>query len=69
VSAFAAVSPEEDWVETDKYKVLADSMLRNAASMTISFPLLGASRDVLRSVESGGTGVKVECLRTFKLVN
>lgn len=68
VSPFAAVSPEEDWVETYKYKVLADAMPRSGASLTISFPLLGTSRDTLSSVGTGGTAAKVRCLGTFRLL-
>jgi hypothetical protein len=64
VSFFASISPEEDLVETYKYKVLSDAM-RNQA---IDLALDGQETNVLDYVQSGIPARKVECLRELGLL-
>ena len=47
VSFYAAVSPEEDFVETYKYKILAD--VAQASNLTLNFPG-GTTVSVLQAV-------------------
>jgi hypothetical protein len=59
VSFFASLRPEEDAVETYKYKVLADTM----PNQTIGFRLRDGEINVLDSLKSGKPAKKMECLR------
>jgi hypothetical protein len=59
VSFFASLRPEEDAVETYKYKVLADV----TPKQTIGFRLRDREVNVLDYLESGIPARKVECLR------
>jgi len=65
VSVFAAVSPEEDFVETYKYKVLANA--NQDLSLTIDFRN-GSSKDVIKVVKdaisaaSGDLYDKINCV-------
>jgi hypothetical protein len=59
VSFFASLRPEEDAVETYKYKVLADA----APNQTIGFRLRDREINVLDYLDSGIPARKVECLR------
>jgi hypothetical protein len=58
-SVFASLSPEEDFVETYKYRVLADA----AQKPMVGFRLRGRWVNVLDYLESGIPAGKVECLR------
>jgi hypothetical protein len=64
ISFFASVSPEEDFVETYKYKVLADA----ARNQPIAFRLSGHDVNVLDFLDSGIPAKKVECLRDLGLL-
>jgi hypothetical protein len=64
VSFFASVSPEEDFVETYKYKVLADVM----ANQPVGLQLRGQEINVLDFVGKGIPAKKVECLRELGLL-
>ena len=64
VSFFASVSPEEDFVETYKYKVLADA----ARNQPVAFRLSGHDVNVLDFLDSGIPSKKVECLRDLGLL-
>jgi len=64
ISVFASNSPEEDFVETYKYKVLADA----AQKPSISFRLRGREINVLDYLDSGVPAKKVECLRDLGLL-
>jgi hypothetical protein len=64
VSFFASVSPEEDFVETYKYKVLADA----ARDQPVIFRLGGHDVNVLDFLDSGIISKKVECLRDLGLL-
>ena len=59
VSFFASLRPEEDTVETYKYKVLADA----APNQTIGFRLRDREINVLDYLKSEIPAKKVECLR------
>jgi len=59
VSFFASLRPEEDAVETYKYKVLADA----APNQTIRFRLRDGEINLLDELKSGIPAKKVECLR------
>ena len=59
VSVFASISPEEDFVETYKYKVLADA----AQKPSVIFRLRGQEVNVLDYLDSGVPATKVQCLR------
>jgi len=63
-SVFASLSPEEDFVETYKYKVLADA----AQKPTVGFRLRGRWVNVLDYLESGLPAKKVDCLRDLGLL-
>jgi hypothetical protein len=63
VSLFAAVSPEEDFVETYKYIVLAEAMGGHA----MAFDLDGRKVDVFDYLASPVPAAKVECLRRLGL--
>jgi hypothetical protein len=62
-SVFASLSPEEDFVETYKYRVLADA----AQKPSVSFRLNGRDINVLDYLDSGIPAKKVECLRDLGL--
>ncbi len=59
MSVFASISPEEDVVETYKYKVLADA----AQKPSVIFRLRGQEVNVLDYLDSGVPATKVQCLR------
>jgi hypothetical protein len=59
VSFFASLRPEEDAVETYKYKVLADA----APNQTIRFRLRDGEINLLDELKSGKPAKKIECLR------
>ena len=63
-SVFASLSPEEDFVETYKYRVLADT----AQKPSVSFRLRGRDINVLDYLDSGVPAKKVECLRDLGLL-
>jgi hypothetical protein len=63
-SVFASLSPEEDFVETYKYKVLADA----AQKPSVIFRLRGQEVNVLDYLDSGVPAKKVECLRDLGLL-
>ena len=62
VSLFAAVSPEEDFVETYKYRVLADVGLQ--LTMKFPAPVNDVINDVFQQVRgpSGELGGKIDCV-------
>jgi hypothetical protein len=64
VSFFASISPEEDFVETYKYKVLADV----GRNQPLAFRLSGHDVNVLDFLDSGIPSKKVECLRDLGLL-
>jgi hypothetical protein len=64
VSFFASISPEEDFVETYKYKVLADAMQNQAIDLVLD----GQEINVLDYVRSGIPARKVECLQKLGLL-
>jgi hypothetical protein len=64
ISFFASVSPEEDFVETYKYKVIADA----TQNQTIGFSLEGRDVNVLDYLASGIPAKKVQCLRDLGLL-
>jgi len=59
VSSRQSISPEEDVVETYKYKVLADA----AQKPSVIFRLRGQEVNVLDYLDSGVPATKVQCLR------
>jgi hypothetical protein len=66
VSVFAAVSPEEDVVETYKYKILAD--VAKASNLTLHFPAGGPpSVLVLNNVPPAGSNLqrKANCVNSL----
>jgi hypothetical protein len=65
VSFAAAVAPEEDFVETYKYKVLADA----APKLTIGIRLRGHDINVLGLLDSGVLAKKVSCLRELGMLS
>jgi hypothetical protein len=64
VSFFASISPEEDFVETYKYKVLADAMRNQAINLVLD----GQEINLLDYVQSGIPARKVECFRKLGLL-
>src|SRR5262249_23148026 len=66
VSLFAATSPEEDFVETYKYKILAD--VAKASNLTLHYPD-GTSVPVLNKVVPKPAGnhlqTKVNCVKSL----
>jgi hypothetical protein len=65
VSFFAAISPEEDFVETYRYKVISDA----ARNQPIIFPLRGGEVNVLERMGSGRLADKVNCLKLLNLLD
>lgn len=65
VSPFAAVRPEEDFVETYKYKVLADV----AGDLTIRFPIEGEDRKLSEVVRSPIIERKIRCIGDLGLLS
>ncbi|MGA7805957.1 hypothetical protein [Bradyrhizobium sp.] len=64
VSFFASVSPEEDFVETYKYKVLADA----SQNQPVDFRLRGRDVNVLDFLDADVPAKKVQCLRDLGLL-
>jgi hypothetical protein len=64
MSFFASISPEEDFVETYKYKVLADA----AQDQAVTLRLRGRDLNVLDLLKAGVPAQKVECLRDLGLL-
>jgi hypothetical protein len=64
VSFAAAIRPEEDLVETFKYKVLADAMPNGS----LDFRLDGRDVNVLDLLKSDIPAKKVECLRALGML-
>jgi hypothetical protein len=73
VSLFADASPEEDLIETYKYKILAMTKSNNATlDLNITFPSGGYSPinllDRVRNVDpNSDLGGKIDCLRSLQL--
>jgi len=65
VSALARSNADEDFVETFKYKVLADA----APKLTIELRLRGRDINTLRLLDSGAVAKKVSCLRDLGLLS
>jgi hypothetical protein len=64
VNVYAAISPEEDFVETYRYKVLADVKV----SLMLRFPRDGRNINVLSRLASRVPAKKVACLRALGLL-
>jgi hypothetical protein len=65
VSTLARSNADEDFVETYKYKVLADA----APKLTIGIRLGGRDINTLRLLDSGALAKKVSCLRDLGLLS
>jgi hypothetical protein len=65
VSALARSNADEDFVETYKYKVLADA----DPKLTIGIDLRGRNINTLRLLDSGALAKKVSCLRDLGLLS
>lgn len=65
VSFAAAVAPEEDFVETYKYKVLADARPKQ----TVGIELSGRNINMLGLLDAGKLAKKVACLRELGLLS
>jgi hypothetical protein len=63
-SFFAAISPEEDFVETYAHKVIADA----APKASVIVRQRGREINVLELLSSGGLADKVQCLRDLGLL-
>ena len=64
-AAAARSNAEEDFVETYKYKVLADA----APKLTIELRLRGRDINTLGLLDSGAVAKKVSCLRDLGLLS
>ena len=65
ISFFAAISPEEDFVETYRYKVISDA----AGNQPVTFRLRGREINVFERIGSGRIADKVNCLQRLHLLD